>query len=158
MPSFVFHPHCLEVQTCGPKLGWLILWYDWIYEKKRIKKRETNRKHIDKVVTLNTLRRTNILTILSNTYHESLEKHIKQIEKNRYILSRIIGCGRFCDAFEIALRGHDESEESENSSVFGGLIDFVSELDSAVIWKNTLIAIIYLKKHKKPYINYYTVC
>ncbi|CAH1106134.1 unnamed protein product [Psylliodes chrysocephalus] len=36
----------------------------------------------------------------------------------------------FCDALELALRGHDETEESKNKGVFRELIDFSSELDA----------------------------
>ena len=51
------------------------------------------------------------------------------MSKNRHILSRIIDCVKFCGAFELALRGHDESESSDNPGVFPGLVDFVSSLD-----------------------------
>lgn len=48
------------------------------------------------------------------------------------MLSRIIDCIKFCGAFELALRGHGESESSENPGIFLGLIDFMSSIDSAV--------------------------
>ena len=39
---------------------------------------------------------------------------------------------KFCGAFELALRGHDESENSDNPGIFRGLVDVVASLDSAL--------------------------
>ena len=41
-------------------------------------------------------------------------------------------CIKFCGAFELALRGHDETEDSDNPGIFRGLIDFTAALDSAL--------------------------
>ena len=35
---------------------------------------------------------------------------------------------RLCGSFELALRGHDESEGSDNPGIFRGLVDFVASL------------------------------
>ncbi|CAH2011508.1 unnamed protein product [Acanthoscelides obtectus] len=37
---------------------------------------------------------------------------------------------RFCGAFELALRGHDEKENSENRGIFKELVNFSAELDN----------------------------
>jgi hypothetical protein len=39
---------------------------------------------------------------------------------------------KFCGAFELALRGHDESEQADNPGIFCGLIDFASGIENAV--------------------------
>ncbi|CAH1961220.1 unnamed protein product [Acanthoscelides obtectus] len=36
----------------------------------------------------------------------------------------------FCGAFELALRGHDEKENSENRGIFKELVNFSAELDN----------------------------
>ena len=54
------------------------------------------------------------------------------MDNNRHILSKLIDCIKFCGAFELALRGHDESGSSENPGVFLGLVDLVASLDSAM--------------------------
>ena len=41
-------------------------------------------------------------------------------------------CIKFCGAFELALRGHDETEDSDNPGIFRGLINFTAALDSAL--------------------------
>jgi hypothetical protein len=65
-----------------------------------------------------------------------IELHNEKVSNNRYILNVIINCIRFCGAFELAFRGHDESETSLNPGIFRGLINFTAELDNAlVIWK-----------------------
>jgi hypothetical protein len=47
-------------------------------------------------------------------------------------LSEIIDCIKFCGAFELALRGHDETENSGNPGIFLGLVDPVISTGSAV--------------------------
>lgn len=50
---------------------------------------------------------------------------------------------KFCAAFELALRGHDDSEHSDNPGIFRGLVDFVASLDgvlhlqTATVFKGT---------------------
>lgn len=61
-----------------------------------------------------------------------IELHNEKVTNNRYILNVIINCIRFCSAFELALRGHDESETSPNSGIFQGLESFSTELDNAL--------------------------
>lgn len=40
-------------------------------------------------------------------------KHNEQVTKNRYILKRIINCIKFCGKRELALRGHNEKDDSK---------------------------------------------
>ncbi|KAJ1188621.1 hypothetical protein NDU88_005380 [Pleurodeles waltl] len=69
---------------------------------------------------------------LNEAYRKGVIKHNEEGDKNRYILSKLIDCVKFCGAFELALRGHDETEDSLNPGVFRGLVDFVSSIDSAM--------------------------
>ena len=62
----------------------------------------------------------------------SVLRHKQEVDRNRYILSRIIECINFCGKFELALRGHDESPESNNAGIFRGRIDFVAVLDGII--------------------------
>lgn len=55
-----------------------------------MKKHSSNRKHINNVVDLSALGNVNIATQLSRAYHNTLQRHNAEIEKNRYILSKII--------------------------------------------------------------------
>ncbi|CAH2002855.1 unnamed protein product [Acanthoscelides obtectus] len=49
--------------------------------------------------------------------------------KNRYVLSKTIDGIKFCGAFELALRGHDGTQ---NPGIFRGLINFSAELDTTL--------------------------
>ena len=51
------------------------------------------------------------------------------MDRNRHILSKIIDAVKFCGAFELALRGHDQSDASENPGIFRGLIDLMASID-----------------------------
>jgi hypothetical protein len=51
------------------------------------------------------------------------------MKQNRYILRKLIDAIKFCGAFELALRGHDEGVESNNPGIFRGLINLIAEVD-----------------------------
>jgi hypothetical protein len=76
--------------------------------------------------------KTDIRSQLDNAYVRNEIKHNEQVDKNRHILRRLIMCIKFCGAFELALRGHDERESSENPGIYRGLINFAAELDSVL--------------------------
>ncbi len=77
--------------------------------------------------------RVNIATQLDDGHRIAIRKHNEEVDKNRYILSKIIDCVKFCGAFELALRGHDdETESSDNPGIFRGLVDFVASLDNVL--------------------------
>ncbi|GBP68170.1 Zinc finger MYM-type protein 1 [Eumeta japonica] len=83
-------------------------------------------------MSLTVLGTVDIRNQLDSVYRSNIQKYTEQVDKNRYILSRLIDCVKFCGAFELALRGHDETIESSNAGVFRVLIDFASELDTVM--------------------------
>lgn len=87
---------------------------------------------MDNAVKLALFGRVNIATQLDDGYRVSMRRHNEEVDKNRHVLSKIIDCVRFCGAFELALRGHDESEGSDNPGIFRGLVDLVASLDSVL--------------------------
>ncbi|KAJ8375420.1 hypothetical protein SKAU_G00060000 [Synaphobranchus kaupii] len=76
--------------------------------------------------------RLSIAEQLDEGYRIGIRKHNEEVTKNRHILSRIIDCVKFCGAFELALRGHDETEASANPGIFRGLVNFVASLDGVL--------------------------
>ncbi|KAL4153992.1 hypothetical protein QTP88_001825 [Uroleucon formosanum] len=98
----------------------------------RMKKHDLTVKHMNNTLNLATLGKTNILSMLDSGYRRGIELHNEKVSNNRYILNLIINCIRFCGAFELALRGHDEKDTSLNPGIFRGLISFSAELDSAL--------------------------
>lgn len=98
----------------------------------KIKKHSVSKLHLQNEMNMAMLGQVDIRQQLDEGYRRSIQKHKELVEKNRYILSRIIDCIKFCGFFELSLRGHDESTESENPGVFRGLLDFVACLDNVV--------------------------
>nr|CAI5854659.1 unnamed protein product [Callosobruchus analis] len=39
-------------------------------------------------------------------------------------------CKKFCEAFELALRAHDETSTSDNTGIYVGLVNFTAEIDA----------------------------
>jgi len=96
---------------------------------EKIKKHEVSKAHLQSSTELALLGKLNIAQQLSSAYRQEVTKHNEDVKKNRHILRRLISCIKFCSVFELALRGHDETEHSLNKGIFKELIDFSAELD-----------------------------
>ncbi|KAJ4449593.1 hypothetical protein ANN_00996 [Periplaneta americana] len=111
---------------------------------ENIKKHVASSNHKSNVMDLAVLGIQNIASRLSSAYSQQIELHNKKVRENRYVLSLLINCVRFCGAYELALRGHDEST-STNPGIFRGLVDFSAKLneslrahlDKATVFKGT---------------------
>lgn len=105
---------------------------DLIHLSEKVKKHETSRAHITNQMKFALFGKVNIQAQLDSAYWINIQKHNEEVTNNRYVLSKFIDCIKFCGAFELALRGHDESESSENPGIFRGLVNFTSELDKTL--------------------------
>ncbi|XP_057658705.1 zinc finger MYM-type protein 1-like [Diorhabda carinulata] len=105
---------------------------DLIHLSEKIKKHQNSKSHLSAKLEYNLLGKQDIRQQLNSAYRSSIQKHNDQVKNNRYVLSKIINCIKFCGAFELALRGHDEQEDSVNPGIFRGLINFSGELDLAL--------------------------
>ncbi|KAE9529173.1 hypothetical protein AGLY_011969 [Aphis glycines] len=105
---------------------------DLINLTSKIKTHEKSMTHINSQLNLKLLGKQDIRQQLSSAYRLNIKQYNEKISRNRYILNKIINCIKFCGAFELALRGHNEKSNSENPGVFRGLINFSSELDSVL--------------------------
>ncbi|CAH1998384.1 unnamed protein product [Acanthoscelides obtectus] len=99
---------------------------------QKIKKHENTQVHINAQLEMQLLGKVDIRQQLDSAYRRSIQQQNEQVRKNRYVLSKIIDCIKFCGAFELALRGHDEKDGSSNPGIFRGLINFTAELDIAL--------------------------
>ena len=97
---------------------------------ERIAKHESSGSHLDNAVKLGLLGRVNVAAQVDSAYRRSIEQHNKQVEENRYVLSRIITCIQLCGKCETALRGHDESADSLNPGIFRCIFETMCEGDS----------------------------
>lgn len=99
---------------------------------QNIKRHEISKRHLSNEVRLGLLGKTDIKKQLVSTYWANIQKHNAQVNKNRHILSRIIDSIKFCGAFELSLRGHDENDMYKKPGIFCGLVNFAIELDNAL--------------------------
>jgi len=98
----------------------------------RAKKHASSKMHMKNSLSLVMFGNANVAQQLDSAYRRTIEIHNQKVAENRYVLNIIINCIRFCGSFELALRGHDESETSSNPGIFRGLVNFSAELDSAM--------------------------
>ncbi|XP_053156922.1 uncharacterized protein LOC128347007 [Hemicordylus capensis] len=98
----------------------------------KTKKHEVSKTHLENCVKLSMLDPATMAVQVDDPLSLSVRKHNGEVENNRAILSKIIDCIRFCGAFELALCGNYETEDSENLGVLKGLVDFVASIDSVM--------------------------
>uniref|UniRef100_H3B3J6 DUF4371 domain-containing protein n=1 Tax=Latimeria chalumnae TaxID=7897 RepID=H3B3J6_LATCH len=124
---------CFPCLLFGGELSWTQMGVnDLKHLSEKIKKHESCKCHLDNSIKLAMFGSVNVATQLDESYRVGIRKHNEEVDKNRYILSKLIDCVCFCGAFELALHGHDETESSLNPGVFRGLVDLVSSIDSAM--------------------------
>ncbi len=87
---------------------------------------------MDNCVKLAMLGRISIARQLDEGHRIAVRKHNEEVDRNRHILSKLIDCVKFCGAFELAMRGHDENEMSDNPGIFRGLVDLMASIDSVL--------------------------
>lgn len=143
--SFYCFP-CLLFQSVGTETLWTTTGVrDLKHLSEKCKRHESSRSHLDNSLKLSFFGGLSIAEQLDEGYKIGVRRHNEEVNKNRHVLSRIIDCVKFCGAFELALRGHDESESSDRPGIFRGLVDFVASLDgvlkehleSATVFKGT---------------------
>ena len=105
---------------------------DWGHLTQKCKKHEESKSHLDNCCSFSIFGRVNVLEELSTAARIVKSQHNLEVDRNRHILSRIIDCIKFCGLHELALRGSNESEDSENPGIFLGLVKMQSELDSTL--------------------------
>ncbi|XP_078529616.1 zinc finger MYM-type protein 1-like [Lissotriton helveticus] len=111
----------------------------------KVKKHAHTKTHMENLTRLGMLGDKPIEAHISEAYQTNIRKHNEAVDRNRHVLSKIIDCIRFCGDFELALRGHDESEGSANPGIFLGLVDLIASIDhvfeehlsSATVFKGT---------------------
>ncbi|KAG1933968.1 zinc finger MYM-type protein 1-like [Pimephales promelas] len=124
---------CLLFQNPGTETSWTTTGVrDLKHLSEKCKRHESSRSHLDNAMRLQFIGKLSIAEQLDEGYRIGIRRHNEEVAKNRHILSRIIDCVKFCGAFELALRGHDEIESSENPGIFRGLVDFVASLDGVL--------------------------
>ena len=129
----VFCFPCLLFKMPGTDTTWTVTGVrDLKHLSERIKKHECSKVHMNNAVKLAMLGRIGIAAQLDEGHRIAVRKHNEEVDKNRHILSKIIDCVKFCGAFELALRGHDETASSNNPGIFRGLVDLVASLDGVL--------------------------
>ena len=125
--------YCFPCLLFGGESAWTKVGVkDLQHLHRSVKLHESSAKHLNNVVDLSYLGRTNIGTQLNTGYQIAIARHNEKVVKNRETLSKLVDVIKFCGKFELPLRGHDESSDSLNPGVFRGLVDLVSQFDSAL--------------------------
>lgn len=96
---------------------------------ERVKTHEMSIQHIENETSLKMLG-IDIREQLHAGFQLSIQRHNEKVIINRHVLNQIIDVIKFCGYHELALRGHDETEESYNRGIFLDFLDHVAKLDS----------------------------
>lgn len=99
---------------------------------EKVKKHSVSEKHINGGIEFAMLGKVDIRCQLNTAYRLKIKQFNEEVGKNRYILGKLIDAIKFCGKFELALRGHNETETSDNPGIFRGLINLMAELDTTL--------------------------
>ena len=105
---------------------------DLTHLSMKIQRHGDSKDHLNHVIDLNLLGKTDIGDYMGSAYKQSIVKYNAQVAKNRDALSKIINIIKLCGKFELPLRGHVEKEGFNNPGVFRGLIEYTCSLDSSL--------------------------
>ena len=94
-----------------------------------LKTHASSKRHIDNAVKYKVFGTVNIAAEMNSAHKKNISQHNQQVKKNRYILSKVIDCIKFCATHELGLRGHDETDESSNRGIFLDLLEEFARLD-----------------------------
>uniref|UniRef100_A0A8D8VVN1 Zinc finger MYM-type protein 1 n=1 Tax=Cacopsylla melanoneura TaxID=428564 RepID=A0A8D8VVN1_9HEMI len=97
--------------------------------KEKCELHQASKSHVNNSISLRTLGRINIAQSLSEAYRLSKIQHNEQVQKNRNILSKLIDTVKLCATLELPLRGHDESESSDNQGVYKEVLNYGAKLN-----------------------------
>ena len=128
MSSF-YNNMVLEIQLACEKAWTDTGVNDWKHLSEKVKHHVKCNSHVDNCLNLAVFCHSNIAEQLSHAYRASVQEHNLEVDINCHVLSKTIHCVMFCSAFELALRAHDETDDSENPGVFCGFVNFAAALD-----------------------------
>ncbi|XP_050500562.1 uncharacterized protein LOC114333658 [Diabrotica virgifera virgifera] len=98
--------------------------------KEKSQKHSLLSAHINSCCSLAMLGSVVIKLLSDNEYNQGFKTYNENVSKNRFVLNKMIDCILFCGAFELDRRDkQNRREPSDSQTIFGGLIDFVSEVD-----------------------------
>ncbi|KAL4126197.1 hypothetical protein QTP88_010423 [Uroleucon formosanum] len=124
---------CFPCLLFGGETAWTKIGVtDLQHLNSRIVKHENSFKHIHNATNLNLLGKVDIRHQIDIGYKIGIQRHNELVDKNRYVLDKILNCIKCCGKHELPLRGHDEKTSSKNQGVFRGILDLCIDLDSSL--------------------------
>ncbi|KAE9522185.1 hypothetical protein AGLY_017445 [Aphis glycines] len=124
---------CFPCLIFGGETAWTKIGVtDLQHLNAKIDKHENSFKHIHNATNLNLLGKVDIRQHIDIGYKISIQRHNELVDKNRYVLDKILNCIKCCGKHELPLRGHDEKVSSKNQGIFRGILDLCINLNSSL--------------------------
>ncbi len=96
----------------------------------RAARHEESKTHIDNMVSFSLLGSSSTMpNYLSEAYQQAIDEHNTKVTKNLKILDYIVTCILLLGKCESPLRGHDESDESDNKGMFKNILEAFATFD-----------------------------
>lgn len=100
---------CFPCLLFGGETAWTKIGVtDLQHLNAKIVKHENSFKHIHNATNLNLLGKVDIRHQIDIGYKIGIQRHNELVDKNRYVLDKILNCIKCCGKHELPLRGHDE--------------------------------------------------
>lgn len=101
---------------------------------EKMKKHEESAAHLENALKYIIFGTINIGTHIDSAIKISLQRHNKEVSRNRHILGRVIDCLKFCGIHELSLRDplDIETKSFNHSGYFLDLLSMIGNLDSTL--------------------------
>ncbi|XP_037942674.1 zinc finger MYM-type protein 1-like [Teleopsis dalmanni] len=121
---------CLLFTTSKERGVWTSGYSDLNHLATAMNKHQLTQAHINSVVSLKTFGNTRIEFSLDEQQKIATTRHNQQVSENRKILERLIDCVCFLGTQELAFRGNDESQSSNNKGNYKELLNLLAKYDN----------------------------
>ena len=120
---------CMLFEQHGMQRKWASDGYnDWGHIFEKVQRHGKSEDHINNVISLGLYGNVNIF-LQNKALRKNISEHNLEVNKNRHVLFQIIESIKFCSAFELALRGYEETDGSSSRGLCSALVNFSAELD-----------------------------
>lgn len=121
---------CLLFASKNEKSVWTTGYNDLNHFTASMIKHQTSQVHISNTLTLKTFGKVRIDVLLDEQKRISLSRHNEQVSENRNVFERLVDSVCFLGAQELAFRGNDEKENSDNRGNYVEILHLIAKYDS----------------------------
>lgn len=121
---------CLLFAGTNERGVWTTGYNDLNHLTTAMAKHQITQVHINNSIALKTFGNIRVDLLLDEQKRNSVSRHNDQVSENRHVLERLVDSVCFLGAQELAFRGNNETESSDNRGNYIELLNLIAKYDS----------------------------